>query len=93
MNKQKDRVPSWKSVVSPYRTDTGSAPGGAGILLDTLLGSQSNAIPQPLEACDKCSLKVRKVVLNKQVMKTNAEGRPSLRNDICAKSLEVQFRN
>lgn len=70
MNKQKDRVPSWKSVVSPYRTDTGSAPGGAGILLDTLLGSQSNAIPQPLEACDKCSLKVRKVVLNKQVMKT-----------------------
>lgn len=44
MNKQKDIVSSWKSVVSPYRTDTGSAPGGAGILLDTLLGSQSNAI-------------------------------------------------
>lgn len=38
---------SWKSVVSPYRTDTGPAPGGVGILLDTLVGSQSNAVPQP----------------------------------------------
>lgn len=47
MNQQKDLVTSWKSVVSPYDTDTGSAPGGVGILLDILLGSQSDPIPQP----------------------------------------------